>query len=217
MSPLLNTASKVYVGNVEATRVYRGSTLIYQKAAAAPQYSLFPESPTYPDQAVDANAYSMGTEFYVNKAGCYLMAVRYFHPTVGTLAARTMALYSTTNGNTGTKVGGDWTMPTPTAGAWCTYTLPTPIALTANTKYRIACLHPANAGFARHLNWFWAGGSEAGRLTTTIGGFLVRPNSADTFNTSQGSFTAGATMAFPTSTYQYGSYYSDVVVQDVAP
>ena len=217
MSPLLDTASRVYAGAVEASRVYAGSALIYQKASAPAGVNLFSGTISNPDQAVDATGYVFGTEFWVNKAGCYVTKVRYFHPTVGTLTPRTMALYSTTNGTASTKVGGDWTMPTPTAGAWCSYTLPTPIALTANLHYRIACLHPTNTGFARDYNWFWSGGAEPGAAQTTIGGFLVRPGSAQAYNTCQGSYIASATMAFPNQVYNYAAYYIDVEVTDVAP
>lgn len=224
MSPKVWTGSawvekpaKVWSGSAwvaKPVKVWTGSAW---KTTGVATYNLFSGTPTFADQAVDSNAYSMGTEFYVNKSGCYVTKVRYLQPTVGTLAVRTMALYSTTNGTTGTKVGGDWTMPTPVAGAWCTYTLPTAIALTANTKYRITCLHPSNAGFARYFNYFWGGGTEPGHSTTTIGGYLVRPNHADSLNTNQGSFHAGSTMAFPEAAYQYASYYSDIEVQDVAP
>lgn len=211
--PLLNTAAKVYAGATAALKVYAGSTLVWSAGTIT---SLFSGTPTFADQATDSTAYVMGTEFWVNKTA-WLTQVRYLHPTVGNLTPRTMALYSTTDGNTGVKVGGDWTMPTPTAGQWCTLTLPFPVRLTANVKYRIATLHPANAGFARTYNYFWSGGSGAGNTQITIGGYLIRPSSAQALNTCQGSYAASATMAFPGQVYQYASYYSDVVITDANP
>lgn len=213
--PLLS-ATKVRIGNNAATKVYQGTTQVWAPAVAG--INLFSGTPgTTPDQAVDTQPYTMGTEFYVNKSGCYVTKVRYLQPTIGTLTPRTMALWSTTNGTANTKVGGNWTMPTPTSGQWCSYTLPTPVALTANTKYRIGCFHPANAGFARDFFYFQGGGAEPGSTTTTIGGYLVRPNHADTLNTTQGSYLANASIGFPSSAYQYASYFSDIEVTDVAP
>lgn len=214
--PLLNDVSALYVGTTPVIAAHAGDTKVWPPDAV-PGINLFDGTPTFVDQAVDSQPYAMGTEFWVNKAGCYLTKVRYLQPTVGTLTPRTMALYSTVNGNTGTKVAGDWTMPTPVAGQWCTYTLPTPFALVADTKYRITTFHPSNAGFARTFFYFWAGGGGAGNTTVTRGGFLVRPSSAQTLNTCQGSYSVSGSMVFPSQVYQYASYYSDVEVVDVLP
>jgi len=152
--PLLSAATSIRAGSTLATKVYAGSTQMWPALPTIPSYNLFSGTPAFPDQAADSSSMTMGTEFYVNKAGCYVTKVRYLQPTIGTLTPRTMGLWSTTNGTASTKVGGDWTMPTPVAGQWCTYTLPTPLALTANTRYRIGCWHPANSGFARDYFYF---------------------------------------------------------------
>lgn len=206
--PLISSASKVYQGSNPALRVYQGTTQVW---TASVPLNLFPDNSTFVDQGADGTAFSMGTEFYVNKSGCYVTQVRYLQPTVGNLTLRSMALYANINGTTGTQLG-SWTMPTPVAGQWCTYTLPTPIALTANQRYRITTYHPGGSGFARTFNYFSTG---LGQTTTTLGGYLVIPNSADAMNGQQGSYYySPAGPVYPVTSYNSSAYYSDVTVVD---
>jgi len=205
--------------NTPDSNVYFVDAIFEKQTAPVKSLRLFEGPILTANSAADSANYNFGTEFYVNKAGCYVTKVRYLQPTgLGTLTPRTMALYSTTNGTSGTKVGGNWTMPTPVAGQWCEYTLPSPIALTANLHYRVSCLHPSGSGFARQFFYFDGNSTNSpGNVTIPIGGYLMRPTHGQALNASQGSYTESATVAFPSSAYQFSAYYSDVEVQDVAP
>lgn len=207
-------ATTFRVGSSTPTAIYLGPTKIWP--TGAPKYNLFPNTVTYPDQAIDGSGLTLGTEFYVTSPA-YVTAFRYMQPTIGTLTPRQMSLYSTTNGTASTKVSPTYVMPTPVAGQWCYLQLPSPIPLVTSTRYRIGAFHPASSGFARTTSYFQGGSGGAGAVTTTIGGYLVRPNHADSLNTAQGAYTPGAAIAFPSSVFSYPSYYSDIEITTDAP
>jgi hypothetical protein len=174
-------------------------------------YNLFTTTPAIVAD-VDTNATNAGTEFYTTATG-WVTQVRYLHPSSGGGSnVRTMGIYSTTNGTTGTLVAGPFTMPAPAAGTWVTYTLPTPLQLVAGTRYRVVTLHPVGA-YAATGGYFASGAGSA----DLVQGILVRPNAANALSGGQGSYFYAGSLSFPTNTFNGGAYYSDVTVTDVNP
>lgn len=175
-------------------------------------YNLFDGTPSIAADADDASV-NLGTEFYVTATG-WVTQIRFLQPSSGTVstAARECAIYSTTDGATGTLVAGPFTMPAPTSGQWCTYTLVTPFQLVANTRYRVAIRHPAGR-YAATSGYFASGSGSTDRTA----GITVRPSRANALGTKQGSYQYSAGMAFPFNEFNGGAYYSDVTITDVDP
>lgn len=177
-------------------------------ATAPTAYNLFSEGATLVADA-DSASVSLGTEFYVTQAGCVLTQIRYPQPASGTqdLSARQCAIYSTTNGTSGTLVAGPFTMPVPTAGNWIVFNLPDPIVLTANTRYRVVIRHPAGR-YGATSGYFTTGAGSTDRVQ----GPVVRPNQANALAAEQGSFLYNAGIVFPTDYFGGASYFSDVTI-----
>jgi hypothetical protein len=113
------------------------------------------------------------------------------------------------SGNTGTHTGSLWTaggtrlatatFTNETAGGWQTVTLPTPVAVTANTTYVVSYFAP-NGRYA-------ATGGGFGSAVTA--GPLTAPASAG--GSPNGVYAYGATSSFPTGTWNATNYWVDVV------
>lgn len=197
-------------GVVSQTLAALEQGLTGSSAGAGASATLFSTTPSI--AAVLDGATAVGVEFYVTDSGRQLTKIGFLAPSSGgdMSSTRVAALYSTTDGATGTQVVAPIEMPTPTAGQWCWLTLPTPVTLTANTRYRAVVWHDSNAGYAYTSAYFSTGD---GATTTTLGGFLVRPNSTDALGADQGSYNqGGGTAAFTESSYNATNYWTDVEV-----
>lgn len=160
--------------------------------------------------ATTDDAVTVGVEFYSNTINKTLTKIGFLAPSSGgDTSTRYCALYISSGLSSGGTVSGPHAMPTPTAGQWCWYTLPTPVALTQNERYRAAVWHDTNAGYAATGSYFTSGD---GATTTTIDEFLVRPNTTDALANRQGSYTYGAAIDYPASTFSGSNYWVDVEV-----
>ena len=175
--------------------------------------SLFSGTPSISHDAADSTPLTTGTEFYVN-APTNLIKVRYIQPTNGNSDQRVARLYTVDSDIAGTVVAGPFTLPTPTNGQWCEYTLPTPYTLVPYQRYRIGIYHPHGI-YPYYPGGHYFDSSGPGTTTTTIGGVLVRPNAASVAGNDQGSFAND--VHFPDSSFNAGNYYSDVVVEPITP
>lgn len=172
-------------------------------------YHLFDESPALAATA-DSGALSLGTEFYVT-ATSWLTELRYLQPaTGGTPTRRTAALYTTTNGITGTLVAGPLLLPVPVDGEWVTGVLPSPVSLVPNTRYRVVIFHPDGQYSA--TSHYFDGGAE-----DKVSGPLVVPKQANSLSLNQGSYKYDSWIEFPDAQFQGTSYYSDAGITDVDP
>ncbi len=111
--------------------------------------------------------------------------------------------------NTGTHVGSLWTAGgallarvtfiNETASGWQTETLPTPVAVTANTTY-VASYHATTGHYAFSPAYFSTGGADNAPLHAVP--TTVSPN---------GVFRYGASSVFPTDSYNDANYWVDLV------
>lgn len=165
------------------------------------EYSLFAVTPQLAPNA--DSAVTVGCEFRVDTS-CWLVGVRYLHPTGGSTAARTMGVYDLSQN----LVAGPYTMPAGTNGAWCALTLPTPVVL-APGNYRVACLFPAG-DYPYQSGYFSSINDTAHGPITELSAFSVAGQV-------QGSYTYGASLSYPTSTASGGNFWPDVIVSDTDP
>jgi hypothetical protein len=120
------------------------------------------------------------------------------------------------SGNTGTHVGNLWTatgtrlatvtFANETASGWQQVTLPTPVAIAANTTY-VASYHTSVGRYGATSGYFATAGVDNGPL------HALR-NGVDGGN---GVYRYGSTSAFPTQTYNSANYWVDIVFSPSAP
>ncbi|MGZ4659830.1 MAG: DUF4082 domain-containing protein [Arthrobacter sp.] len=174
-------------------------------------YNLFAGTPQI-SASSDGQSINLGTEFYVTST-CWVTQFRVLEASSGgDGAAVSMALYSTTNGTTGTQVVSPVSVTAGAPGTWSTYTLATPYQLTAGTRYRVVARHPT--GYYAATGAFFSTGTGA---STTTQGPVVVPNETDAFAGAQGSYNYSASDVFTDGHFNAGGYYSDVTITDVNP
>ncbi|MCM4084863.1 DUF4082 domain-containing protein [Paractinoplanes hotanensis] len=201
-SPL--AASTSYTATVTGARDAAGNTMVpytWNFTTAAPggacPCTIWPPTATPATAAVaDNSAVELGVRFRTSTAG-FITGLRFYKG----------------SGNTGTHTGGLWTntgarLSTVTftgesATGWQTATLPSPVAVTANTTY-VASYHTDTGFYSATANGLAAAVSR---------GPLTAP--ANAANSGNGLYRYGAS-AFPTGAYQATNYWVDVVFNTVA-
>lgn len=165
----------------------------------------------------DADPVSLGTEFYVTQSGCTLTQIHWFQPSSGSPSSnvRQLSIWSVNaDGTSGTRVAGPFNS-TPSGSGWQTYTLATPLALTANQRYRVATYHPNSPGMPRYsatASYFATGAGSTNRVV----GPLVIPSNANALGNRQGSYIYFNANGFPSNAFNGGSYWNDVTIDDGA-
>ena len=128
---LLNEADKVYFGALEADRVYRGSTKVWEKPSVSeswgPDEMVYGAGTANPDAPGDPNTFSVGARFTVLADG-RITGLRHYTMT-GSLATRHVALWT----DAGVLLGSG--MATATAPGWNVYPI-TPVNVTAGQIFR---------------------------------------------------------------------------------
>ena len=142
------------------------------------------QTPTSPS-LTDGVPYEIGNKFQLARAGS-ITAIRYWKAT----------------NDTGTHVGRIWSatgalltsvsFTGESASGWQQQTLPTPLAVQANTTYVVS----VNIG---------------SRYPTTIGGLNTQIVNGDIRSVVGGNGVYGTPFAFPTNTYQNSNYFRDIV------
>ena len=183
-----------------------GTVSVTEAADAAPQgtttYRIY-ESATPPTTAAnDFAAVTLGVEFYVT-SDATLTEIRWWQPDPGGPT------------NTSPRQGRVWrvsdvtslgTTPsvTPSGSGWQTLTFATPVALAANTRYRVGVYHP-NGGYPATGAYYSGGADETN-------GPLVIPKAANATGLAQGTYNYNAGIAYPGSSFNDTNYWIDVTV-----
>jgi hypothetical protein len=176
-------------GTLSATTTANGATYRMYAGSTGPTAS-----------AADPAAVSVGVEFYVT-AAANLTEIRWWQATTGTsTSTRQAALYTTSN--TATPVA-TATAAAPTGTGWQTLTFATPVALTANTRYKAVVYHPGGQ-YANTGSYYASGADETN-------GPLVIPKAANTAG-GQGTYNYATGLSYPASTFQSATYWVDVTV-----
>ncbi len=174
-------------------------------------YRIYADSPTMPTaSAGDTSSVTLGLEFNVS-ANTELRAILWWQPTTGSAASnRTIGLYSTTNGTTGTLISSK-TQAVSGVG-WQTVAFDTPITLTPGTTYRAAVYHP-DGQYVAISGYYLPGGPGYGAVGEgVVIGSVTVPGSTEAINNGQGTYEYAAMLKFPAA--QGGAHYGiDIVVE----
>lgn len=177
------------------------------------QYRLYLSAPMSNTSAGDFDALTVGLQFTVT-APVRLRAILWWQPAVGaSLNDRTVGLYSTTDGITGTLVTPLKTQPVSGTG-WQTVALDNPLMLMPGT-YVAAVYHPFGQ-FAVISNYYILGGDGyTGGAGMTVNEVVI-PDSLSALNGRQNAFVYGSSFSFPTEQYNGGMYGVDVLLDNTA-
>jgi Domain of unknown function (DUF4082)/Bacterial Ig-like domain/Bacterial Ig domain len=178
-------------GNLQATPTQISVTV----SAASCPCSIWPSiTPTSAPDA-DPNSVELGTRFRSSTAG-FITGIRFFK------AAQ----------NTGTHVGSLWsstgtllgqvTFTGESASGWQTATLPSRVAITANTWYVVS--YHTNSGFYNGEDGYFA-------TSAVVSGPLRAPQDGEAGAGANGLYRYASSSVFPTDTYQSENYWADVV------
>ncbi|MFO1152046.1 MAG: DUF4082 domain-containing protein [Rhodospirillales bacterium] len=192
------TANTTYSYQVRAKDAASNVSVLSAQVSATTQGTTTPPpatgqtiwgSATPGTSAADNSAWELGTVFTPNTAGT-VTAIR-FYAASGETGAHTARLWSGSS-----VIGGPYTV-TGTGPGWITYTLPTPVALTANAAYTVSVSTGADSGrrYAYSANALIGGGNN--------GANLAYPANAGVYSASIGSR--------PTGSWNSSNYFRDIV------
>lgn len=178
-------------------------------------YRLWPSTSGPASSNVDNQPYTLGVEFYAT-AAANATAVYFWRP--GTSGAITfdVGIYRVDSASAGTLLGSVLAVSSSAnQGAWHRVQLPSPIALTANQRYR-AVIKSMDADMYSSTGAYWSSGAGSAGLTN---GILVAPNGTNATGGDQGSFinlnNIGSTVLnFPVDSFNSANYWVDVEVDD---
>jgi hypothetical protein len=180
------------------------------------QYRLYASAPTMPTaSANDFAAITVGLQFTVNTQ-VRLLAILWWQATTGTsLNDRTVGLWSTTDGVTGSLIGSIKTQVVAGAG-WQTVTLDSPVTLVPGTY--IAAVHHPFGQYTAVGGYYMPGGGGYGdgiNLGITTNEIFV-PNKDNALNEKQNAYIYAPYFSFPDEQFNGGMYGVDILV-DNAP
>lgn len=177
-------------------------------------YRLYSDSPILPTASWGyGDPITLGMEFYVSVA-MKLQAILWWQPTTGASSSgRTVGLYTTTDGLSGTLIGSK-TQAVSGVG-WQTVTFDTPISLTPGTTYRAAVYHP-NGQYSAIDEYYYFGGPGYGVAGEgiTVGQVTV-PGTTDALNAGQGTYRVAAALTFPEVQAAGAHFGIDILVEEV--
>lgn len=160
-------------------------------------------------QTSDTSDLTLAVEFYVTQSGCTLTQIHVWASGTVTASDHASRLYQVTGANAGSLVSGSsQALPSPLVSGWNTVTLTTPIALTANQRYRAGVYFTTDNGYTSTAN-YWSSGSGSAGLTN---GPLTAPNSTSATDTAQGSYQTFD--GYPMNTFNATNYWVDVTIDD---
>jgi hypothetical protein len=177
------------------------------------QFRLY-QSTTMPTiSAGDNTAVSLGLQFRVS-APARLLAILWWQPTNNKATDdRTVALFSSSTGYTGTLVAGPQTQPVAGTG-WQTVTLERPVLLSANTTYLATVFHPGGMYPAIGGYYTSAGGPGYGSGSGITTGVVTVPSNTTALNGRQNAYAYAPTLSFPTEEFNGTMYGVDILVDD---
>ncbi|UGQ10600.1 DUF4082 domain-containing protein [Yinghuangia sp. ASG 101] len=201
-APAENLAlSTAYTATVSGAKDAAGNTMApvtwsFTTAATPPStstFSIFTGAEPVATPNNDDSPNELGVRFHTTSAG-FVKAVRFYKSEANT-GPFTVSLWNTA----GNRLAGVDNVHL-TGSGWRTVTLPSPVAVTANTTY-VASYHTMSGNYAYTNNYF--AGQSAGNAK------IVAP--ASVANAPNGVYKYSAATTFPTDTYQASNYWVDVL------
>jgi hypothetical protein len=194
-STVIKTRASDDSGNIGATSA--GSTVNVTCACSIWGPNVTPGTP----DSGDATAVEVGVRFKADRFGT-VTGLRFYKAAA----------------NTGTHIGSLWTeggtrlaqatFTSESASGWQTVTFPSPVAISANTKY-IASYHAPNGHYAATGDYFWrapAPGPNGGAITDSPPLHALKSLGSD----QSGVFSYASTSTFPTDSFGATNYWVDV-------
>ncbi len=174
-------------------------------------YTIWPATNGPSSSSADSPV-NLATEFYVTSTA-WLKAIRFYRADTAITGSVQGRVWQAINGSSGSAVSGTDVTFSLSGTGWQQANLATPVQLTANTRYKAACLFPS--GYSATANYWSSGGGSSGHTN----GILVAPNNAGSVaGDTQGCYAYNATLTYPTNgSPNAGCYWVDVVVTDTDP
>lgn len=163
--------------------------------------------------AGDPTAINLGLLFKVTSQ-CWVKALRFWRADTGIGGAPFGRLYTYIDEDNGTAVTGTDATFTLSGTGWQQADI-TPVELTVDQLYKVVINFPDDYSAT---GGYWATGAGVGGI---VSGPLTAPDSGGNplgiGAVKQGTFTASASLVYPTSYFNGGNYWVDVLVTDVDP
>ncbi|HEX7963358.1 MAG TPA: DUF4082 domain-containing protein [Candidatus Saccharimonadales bacterium] len=175
--------------------------LITVTSETQPTESLWPENPTptNPDDLGDHNAVEVGVKIHADVSG-FITKIRFYKGPTNT--GTHIAHIWTSNGTS----LGSVTFSGETASGWQEMTLPSPVAIAADTTY-VVSYHTDVGQYAHDDHYFTSSGHDSGTLHAL----------QDGSDGGDGVFKYSAAPTFPTGAFNGLNYWVDVVFQPNPP
>lgn len=154
-------------------------------------------------------AISLGLQFKVTSQA-WLKGFRFWRGTTDITGSIVGRLYQVDGAASGHAVSDTDVSFSLSGTGWQVALLSTPKALTINQDYKATVFFPSN--YSATGGYFTGGDGSAGFTN----GPLTIPNAASSTD-GQDTFVTGASIAYPTSTFNGGNFWVDVIVTDTEP
>lgn len=177
------------------------------------EYRVFPAT-NGPNTSSAFGNINLGMEFYVTASGVTATKLHFYRGTTSIVDTVTGYLWRVDSSSAGTLLATK-AFPTLSGVGWQTAVLDTPIALTANQRYRVA--YWTSNHFTQTDNMWVTGGGGLG-AADIVNGILVAPTAANSTGGGQMSYQTGSAGQFPaTSDVNSNGYWADVTVDWTPP
>ena len=177
-------------------------------------YDLFGQPANPAALTADASPYTMGVQFSVTLtagATAVLAGIRFFSAAGAAILPQNIALYAVTGPVQVANQAASWSGAA--GSGWVTALFNTPPALTSGTAYKGCIFQNTAANFYSSTGAYWSSGAGSGGITN---GPLSAPNNAGG-NGGQDTFSQGAVIGYPNTSFNATNYWIDVVVQVTTP
>jgi hypothetical protein len=152
----------------------------------------------------DSTAYTMGTKFKVSSAG-HLLGAAFYSAAGAEELPDTIALFLASDESVVASNAASWSGAT--GSGWVQANFTSPVALTSETKYKIAVLQSIDGGG----NWY--SGTHGYWTTTSIDNGPLHGFSAAEEPADQGTYTGDTILAYPDTDFLDSNYWVDPIVQ----
>lgn len=173
-------------------------------------YTLFSQTASGNVLAGDAAGYTFGVQFTVSQAAT-LGAIWWDSVTGAAALPATIALYAVAGTSLVHSEAASWSGLA--ASGWVKAAFAAPPSLSPSTSYKACVFYGGGVNWYSSTSHYWDSGSGSAGINN---GPLSAPNNAGASG-GQDTFTTGAALAYPASSFNATNYWVDLEVTPVAP